>query len=71
MRSYGNTLFAENGFSLVEVVEMDVAGSQVVVGYAILDPDGDEISFLKSYDDAVAEIRRILEDNDSTPSLSM
>lgn len=49
---------------MVEVWETDAAGIKVLIGYAILDPDGKEIDFFGSYDDALAEFQKITDDNE-------
>ncbi|KQV81906.1 hypothetical protein ASD15_31410 [Massilia sp. Root351] len=64
MRTYGKTLFEKDGFTMVEVWEIHAAGQKVLIGYAICDPDGGEIDFFGSYDDALAEFQRITDDNE-------
>ena len=63
MRTYGKSRVEENGFSVVEVLETNAAGVSVLIGYAILDPDGNEMGFFGSIDDALSEFQRITDDN--------
>jgi hypothetical protein len=67
MRTYGKTLFEKDGFAMVEVWETDEAGIKVFHGYAILDPDGKEIDFFGSYDDALDEFKKITDDSEPPP----
>lgn len=63
MRTYSNPLFEKNGLALVEVWKTDAAGQAVHIGYAILSPDGAELDFFVSYEEALAEFERITDDN--------
>lgn len=67
MREYGALLFDKAGFKLFEVCEKDGAGNIVVIGYAILGPDGEEIAFRADYEDALAEFDRLTEDDEPEP----
>lgn len=64
MRTYGKTLFEKIGYCMVEVWDTDTAGLKELIGYAIVDPDGLESGFFSSYDDAIAEFKRVTDDNE-------
>lgn len=68
MQTYGNTIFEKNGFILVEVLEDDAAGDNLIIGYAILDSNRKELSFFGSYEDALKEFTRITDDDDDDDS---
>lgn len=70
MQTYGKTLFEKNGFTVVEVLEMDAAGATVVSGFAVLDSEGNELGFFDDYYDALAECERILDDLNARCGLS-
>lgn len=71
MRTYSAPLVEQNGFSLVEVWDTDAAGASVLVGYTILDSEGNPVAPIGSYDDALAEFDRLTNDNDRSPGLGM
>lgn len=52
---------------MVEAWEINTVGLKVFIGYAILDPDGKEVDFFESYDDALAEFQSVTDDDE--PSL--
>lgn len=65
MRIYGDTPFFEkNGFAMVEVWDINEDGKRKFRGYALLNPESEEIDFFESYEDALAELERLTEDND-------
>ena len=63
MTKYGKTLKEKNGYKLVEIVKVDANGSITIIGYAILHPDGKEISKFSTYHDALDELERLTDDN--------
>lgn len=67
MREYGALLSEKAGIKLVEVCEKDGAGNIVIIGYAILGPDGGEIAFHGNYDDALAEFDQLTADDEPEP----
>lgn len=70
MRTYGEPLFSKNGLALFGVYDEDAAGNTILVGYAILDADGNEIGFFDNYDDALVEIQGLTADELPPPGNS-
>lgn len=66
MTKYRNTLNEINGYKLVEVVKVDAEENITIIGYAILDPDGNELSQFSTYKQALEELEQ--HTNDSKPS---
>lgn len=66
MTKYGKILREKNGFKLMEVMNVEADGSVSVVGYAILDPEGNEISRLATLEEVV-EAFEVLTDDYTPP----
>jgi len=49
---------------LVEVWEADATGSKALIGYAICNPDGEEIDFFGAYNDALDAFRELTDDSE-------
>lgn len=63
MRKYGKTRFTtENGFSVIEFLETDATGRDVLTGFVVCCPDGTEYGPLGSYDEAVDECESLAEE---------
>lgn len=71
MKTYGKALFSKDDFTLVEVCETDGTGRKIIVGYAILNPEGEEIASYSNYDDALTEFNRISDDGPPPPGYGM
>lgn len=67
MKKYGKTIQEKNGFKLVEVAHVEADGSVTIVGYAILDPKGNEIGHFSTLEEALEEFKRLTEDYTSRP----
>jgi len=59
---YGKTLQEKNGLKLVEVVNVEADESVSVLGYAILDPEGNEISRFPALEGVVEAFEELTDD---------
>lgn len=55
MSQYEKTIHEKNGFKLVEIKD----GTGVIVGYAILGPNGEKIAHFSSLEDALKEFEEL------------
>jgi hypothetical protein len=68
MKKYGKTRFTtENGFSVIELLETDAAGRDVLTGFVVRCPDGTEHGPFGSYDGAVEECDSLAEEQRLRP----
>lgn len=67
MTKHGNTIQKKNGFKLVQIVSIEADGSVSIVGYAILDPKGNEISRFPSQEEVVVAFEELTDDSTPPP----
>jgi hypothetical protein len=67
MTKHGNTIQEKNGFQLVELVNMEADGRVTIVGYAILDSEGNEMSRFLSWEEAIAAFAELTDDSAPPP----
>lgn len=61
MRTRGKHIDSNSGFSLFEVLDLDLNVRVIVVGFVLLDPRGDEIGIYESLEDGLYALSLIPE----------
>lgn len=67
MTKHGKTISAKNGFKLIEIEQIASDGSISIIGYAIIGPNGIEVSHFSSIEEALEKFKEL---TDVTPPSS-